>query len=247
MAKFVLEQAAELLKQCDADENLRMDMEEYDRKELAERFLADAGKLYLPKPDEEGIIEQFDGYMEREDTTVEAVRARLLNEKEYWGGAYGVAADTQIIKQADIVTWLVMFPEDFTEEIKWKNWCYYEPRTEHGSSLSACMYSILACVCGRPDEAYPFFLKSAQADIKGGGKEWAGTVYIGGTHPAAAGGAYMTVVKGFGGVYIEDGKIKAKPQLPAGWRKLRFCMYYQNECYEITETPDAAEIRKVGD
>lgn len=246
MAKFVLEQAAELLRDG-AGGNPVADLEEYDREELAERFWQDAQNLYLQKPDEDGVIEQFDGYRKLEDIPLEAVRARLLNEKEYWGGAYGVAADTRIIKQADVVTWLVMFPEDFPEEIKWKNWCYYEPRTEHGSSLSACMYSILACVCGRPVEAYPFFLKSAQADMKGGGKEWAGAVYIGGTHPAAAGGAYMTVVKGFGGVYTENGKIKAKPQLPPGWRKLRFRMYYQNECYEITETPDGADIRKVKD
>lgn len=59
------------------------------------------------------MIEQFDGYFQLEDTTVDTVRSRLLNEKEYWGGAYGVASDTQIIKQADVVTQLVMFPEDF--------------------------------------------------------------------------------------------------------------------------------------
>lgn len=35
-------------------------------------------------------------------------------------------------------------------------------------------------------------MKSAMADLTEGGKEWAGLVYIGGTHPAAAGAAYMT-------------------------------------------------------
>lgn len=42
-----------------------------------------------------------------------------------------------------------------------KNWEYYEPRTEHGSSLSACMYSLVACQIGNPEAAYPFFMKSA--------------------------------------------------------------------------------------
>ena len=41
---------------------------------------------------------------------------------------------------------------------------------------------------GAAEEAYPFFLKSARADWDGGGKQWAGLVYIGGTHPAASGG-----------------------------------------------------------
>ncbi len=39
-------------------------------------------------------------------------------------------------------------------------------------------------------------MNSASADLKDGGKEWAGLVYIGGTHPAAAGGAYMTAIEG---------------------------------------------------
>jgi len=129
-------------------------------------FDEDAKKIIQKEPEENGIIEQFDGYFQLEDTTVDTVRSRLLNEKEYWGGAYGVASDTQIIKQADVVTQLVMFPEDFSKQIAWKNWNYYEPRTEHGSSLSACMYGILACSCGYPNAAYPFFRKSAEADLK---------------------------------------------------------------------------------
>ena len=82
------------------------------------------------------------------------------------------------------------------------NYDYYEPRTEHGSSLSACMYSLCACAINRPDVAYPLFLKSAEADIQGGGKQWAGLVYMDGTHPAATGGAYMVLLYGFLGPAI---------------------------------------------
>lgn len=59
-------------------------------------------KLYLQEADEEGLIEQFDGYFSWK-TPVWQLSARLLDDKEYWGGAYGVAADTQIIKQADVI------------------------------------------------------------------------------------------------------------------------------------------------
>lgn len=245
MAKFVFEQAYKLLMECPADSEMAEALAEYREQRLAERFMQDAQNIYIPQPGEDGIVEQFDGYRKLEDTTVDVVRSRLLNEKEYWGGAYGVASDTQIIKQADVITWMVMFPEDFTTEQKWDNWKYYEPRTEHGSSLSACMYSILACACGHQEEAYPFFRKSAEADKKGGGKEWAGSIYIGGTHPAAAGGAYMTAVYGFGGVSVADGKITAKPQLPDTWKKLRFRMTYQGDVYEITATQTGAEIEKM--
>lgn len=245
MAQYTFAQAYELLEQCGSDGKLAEALAEYDREVWTARFDGDARRLYIPEPAEDGIIGQFDGYRRLEDTTVDEVRGRILNPKEYWGGAYGVAAETQIIKQADVVTWMVMFPEDFSDEVKWKNWCYYEPRTEHGSSLSACMYSILACTCGHPDEAYPFFLKSAQADLQGGGKEWAGDIYIGGTHPAAAGGAYMTAIYGFGGLTFADGKIHATPRLPSSWEKLTFRVSYRGKLFEISETKDGADIRLV--
>lgn len=245
MAKFVFEESCKILADCGSDERLLQEVQEYQKQGLEERFREDAEKLYIPQPDKDGIVEQFDGYRSLEDTTVDTVRSRILNEKEYWGGAYGVASDTQVIKQADVVTWMVMFPEDFTEEQKWNNWNYYEPRTEHGSSLSACMYSILACVCGHPEEAYPFFRKSAEADIKGGGKEWAGDIYIGGTHPAAAGGAYMTAVFGFGGIRVENGQLTAHPRLPGAWKKLKFRMIYRKELYEVTATKEGVTIDKI--
>lgn len=245
MAKYVFEQAVCLLETCSEDAQMAGVFAQQPIQQLRERFEEDAKRIYLPKPMSDGIVEQFDGYRKLEDTTVETVRSRLLHEKEYWGGAYGVASETQIIKQADVVTWMVMFPEDFSVEQKWKNWCYYEPRTEHGSSLSACMYSILACACGRPQEAYPFFLKSAEADRRGGGKEWAGEIYIGGTHPAAAGGAYMTAIYGFAGIKAAENKLTAAPQLPAGWNRLKFHMYYRQELYEIDVTGDRADIRPV--
>lgn len=230
MAKFTLETAAELL----GDDGYA-DLEEYRKKGLGEAFKEAAEKLYLPEPDANGVLEQFDGYFSLEDVSVAEVRSRLLNEKEYWGGAYGVASQTQVIKQADTVTWLVMFPEDYPVDICKKNWEYYEPRTEHGSSLSACMYALLACRCGNWEQAYPLFLKSAEADIKGGGKEWAGLVYIGGTHPAAAGGAYMTAVNGFGGVRIENGQLHITPQLPAHWNRLRFMIQVNGSLCEVIE------------
>lgn len=241
MAKFTFETAAKFLQEAE-EETLKRISNAYPVEELAKRYQEDADKLYLPQPGKDGVVEQFDGYRKLEDVSVDTVRSRLLHEKEYWGGAYGVAAHTQVIKQADVVTWMVMFAEEFSQEILQKNLDYYEPRTEHGSSLSACMYALLFCKCGRPECAYPFFLKSAKADLAGGGKEWAGGVYIGGTHPAAAGGAYMTAVSGFGGVVLKDGKVTANPKLPESWKKLRFHIRYRNKLYQITETKDSVNV-----
>jgi len=81
-------------------------------------------------------------------------------------------------------------------EAKSANWEYYEPRTEHGSTLSACSYSLIAAQIGKVDWAYQYFMKTATIDLTGEGKEYVGTLYIGGTHPAANGGAWMSAVLG---------------------------------------------------
>lgn len=234
MAKFTLQKAAEVVETAMKAGTLP---KEYDGKELMEKFRQGAEKLYLPKAqdrkEKKDIIEQFDGYFSMEDASLEEVRGRLLHEKEYWGGANGVASHTQIIKQADVVTWLNLFSHEFSKETLRANWEYYEPRTEHGSSLSAGMYAMLACKIGEPDRAYPFFLKSAMADLAGGGKEWAGLVYIGGTHPAAAGAAYMTAIEGFGGISLQDGKLVCNPSLPSHFEEMRFMICHKGKEYEV--------------
>ncbi len=243
MAKYTLEKAAEELEKAEAKGTLPG---EYDKDELILKFREGAEKLYLPKPEKDnphkGVIEQFDGYFAMEDVSVEEVRNRLLHEKEYWGGANGVASHTQIIKQADVVTWLNLFSEEYTKEVLKVNWEFYEPRTEHGSSLSAGMYAMLACKIGEPDKAYPFFLKSAMADLKGGGKEWAGLVYIGGTHPAAAGAAYMTAVEGFAGIAVKEGRLVCNPSLPSNIQEMRFHVFYRGQEYEVTVCGEKGQI-----
>ena len=202
-------------------------------------------KLFVPEPSEKSlIIEQFDGYSRLEDCSLSEVKSRLLNPKEYWGGGHGVASDTQIIKQADVALMLYLFREDYSQEIKKSNWEYYEPRTEHGSSLSPCIYSLLSCEIGNPEWAYPFFVKTANVDLTGESKQFAGSIYIGGTHPAANGGAWMATILGFAGLRIKDGKISVNPKLPKKWNKLSFKVILKEEKYKIDITHNDYNVTK---
>ncbi|MDR2741623.1 MAG: glycoside hydrolase family 65 protein [Treponema sp.] len=192
--------------------------------------------LYVPCPGEDGVIEQFDGYFKLEDCSLETVRSRLKDLREYWGGGNGVAAATRIIKQADVAAMLSLFKDDYPTPVKKANLEFYEGRTEHGSSLSACMYALLACETGDSSRAYPCFVKSAEIDITGEGKHFAGLVYIGGTHPAANGGAWMTAVQGFCGFSIESGEIRVIPRLPEKWEKVVFRVMHKGVRREVTVT-----------
>ena len=243
MAKYVFDKAVEVVALAMEKGTLA---NEYDGCKLMVQFTDAAAKLYIPKPHTDGkykdIVEQFDGYFQLEDASLEQVRSRILHEKEYWGGANGIASGTQIIKQADVVTTLNLFSQEYDTDVLRANWEYYEPRTEHGSSLSAGMYAMLGCKIGEPDRAYPFFMKSAMADLSGGGKEWAGLVYIGGTHPAAAGAAYMTAVEGFAGVCVENGKLICHPHLPQSFKGMVFHVFYQGQEYEVRVKGDVGTV-----
>lgn len=190
----------------------------------------------------DGVIEQFQGYFRHEDASLAQVKSRLRHPKEYWGTQSGVAFPTQIIKQADVIALMQLFAEEFTDEQVRKNWMYYEPRTEHGSSLSACMYALTACRIGKLNEAYSLFLKSAGADVLCDGKAWAGNVYIGGTHPAAAAGAWQIAVFGFAGLSSRNGKLTAAPHLPSSITKVGFPVRYQGKKYRVTVSAEGASI-----
>ena len=201
-------------------------------------------KLYLPKPNKEGVIEQFEGYFDLEDVLVDEVRSRLKHEKEYWGGKNGVATPTRVIKQADVVTLLALFPNLFSKDIMKANYDFYEKYTEHGSSLSACMHAILACHIGRPDIAYPMFMKSAKADLEESKKMFAGGIFIGGTHPASNGGAYLSVVYGFAGLNKIENGYEFKPNLPKSFEQLSFRIVDGKGYYKVDITKEKIRCRR---
>ena len=201
------------------------------------------GRLRAPRV-RDGVIEQFDGYFDLEDCSLETVRSRLVHPREYWGGDHGVAGTTQIIKQADVIALLALFGQEYTDGEVAANWAYYEPRTEHGSSLSACMYALTACRIGRADLAWKHFLNTASIDLNGGGKQWAGEIYIGGTHPAANGGAWMIAVLGFAGLSVQNGQIKLHPHLPKEITRLSFPITLRGRRFLITVTHETHSIEE---
>lgn len=244
MAKLVFKTAADMIKQL--DENTYNELnKKYDLEKLSVIFEDSYKNIKIQEPNAAGIIEQFDGYFKLEDCSIDSVRSRLLDDKEYWGGAYGVASQTQIIKQADVIAMMSIFSNEYSREQLRKNWEYYEPRTEHGSSLSACMYSLVACQIGNPEVAYPFFMKSAGVDLKPSDKEWAGLVYIGGTHPASEGGAWIVAVNGFAGISIADGKLMCEPNLPKKWNGMHFKLMYKDELYQIDIENNKGTVTKI--
>ena len=212
------------------------------------RLVEAAKLLYVPPPDARGgLIEQFDTYFKLEDTTVEELKSRLVHPNEYLGAGQGLAVPTKVIKQADVIMMLNLFPDRYPESVKRANWEYYEPRTEHGSSLSACAYAMVAADIGKLEEAHAYFLKTAKIDLQANYKVHVGTIFMGGSHPAANGGAWMTAILGFGGVRATECQVRINPRLYRKWTRLALNMIYKGDQFAVTITrnrvtilPDAA-------
>ena len=202
-----------------------------------------AEKLYMPQPNSEGVIEQFDCYFGLEDLSLSELKKRIIMPNEYLGGGCGLATTTRIIKQADVIMMLNVFRNEYSKEIQKANWEFYEPYTEHGSSLSACAYGIVAAQIGRPDWAYKYFMKTATVDLTGDSKQYVGSLYIGGTHPAANGGSWNTAIFGFGGVSYTDDTLDISPSLPEKWTKLSFKLNWKGVPLDIVVTKSGVTIK----
>lgn len=203
------------------------------------------GKLYLPKPNKDGVIEQFKGYFDLEDTSVEEVKKRVNSHKEYLGGRNGVASSTKVIKQADVVALLALLPELYGDEVVKANYDYYLKYTEHGSSLSSSMYSICASRLGYHEDAYKMMLKSAKIDLGKEQKMFAGGIYIGGTHPASNGGAYLSLVFGMCGLHVEGSRLAFSPINNPNFDKVTFSYKEGRRTYKAEIDHERVLIKEV--
>lgn len=213
--------------------------------DLKEKCLEFLNNMYLPPVNKSGLIEQFQGYYDLEDTTIDVVRSRLKHSQEYWGTKNGVAFPTRVIKQADVVALLVLLSENFNKKIFKSNFDFYYPYTEHGSSLSSSMYSILASKIGYHKIAYEMFLKSGEIDLSMKQKLFAGGIYIGGTHPASNGGTYLSLIFGMVGLSVDEKGFTINPHLPKEISYVRFKFVYRNKIYQVEVNKDTYRIQEV--
>ncbi|TVR71766.1 MAG: glycoside hydrolase family 65 protein [Spirochaetaceae bacterium] len=177
-----------------------------------------ADRIFVPAPDgETGLIEQFHGFFQLEDTRPEVIRERLVDPGEYWGWPNGIAVETQVSKQADVIQLFVLHPGAYELPVMKANWEYYEPRTQHGSSLSYAVYAIAAAWIGHGEDAYRYFIQSCTVDLYNRGKSISGGTFIGGIHTAACGVAWQIVVQGFLGMAISEEGFQFAPRLPENW------------------------------
>jgi alpha,alpha-trehalose phosphorylase len=134
----------------------------------------------------------------------------------------------QVCKQADVVLALLLLSDRFTLEDKRRDFDYYEALTTHDSSLSSCIFSIIASEVGYHDKAYDYFMETARLDLD----DTHGNTHYG-VHTAAMAGTWMGVSYGFAGMRVIDGALRFDPTLPARWRHYQFKIHLRGALLQV--------------
>jgi beta-phosphoglucomutase len=203
-----------------------------DRLDLTEARLAHwqdvAAHIIIHHDPATGLMTQFDGFFELAEVDWPAYEDRQ-HSMQYLLGIEGANA-SQVIKQADVIMLLCLFPDDYDEQTWQANWETYVPLTDHtyGSSLGPAFHAWAACHMNEAGVAYEHFMRAARADlqdVRGNAGD--------GIHAASAGGLWQAIAFGFAGLRLRNDEVTVRPCLPPHWRRLAFSVRYRGRRYRI--------------
>ncbi len=229
--KYVME-AAEIVKEKYPQQyqtiilktNLNTDLEFTDWAKIA-------ANMYYPYDENEGVFLQQDGFMDKEQVLVKDLltEERPLNQKWSWDRILRSC----FIKQADVLQGMYFFEDDFELETLRKNFDFYESRTVHESSLSPCVHSIIAAKLNDEHRAYEFYLRTARLDLDDYNNDTED-----GLHITSMAGTWMSIVEGFAGMRVRDGRLKFCPFLPKQWDAFSFTIGFRGIQLKIRITAE---------
>lgn len=182
-----------------------------------------AEKLTIIQPDEDGIIEEFDGFFDL-STDLQGTSERFC-------------AHTQAVKQPDVILLFLPFADEYSEEIQRKNWYYYQARTMHGSSLSMAGMALAAARAGLMDESMNNFIRGTRADLDSDRPD----TQLG-VHLASYAVLWEAVVFGYGGLQPHEDGLHFQPRLPRQWRYLSYGLYWHGCRIDVKLEPHIMKI-----
>lgn len=194
-------------------------------------------RLYLPQPREDGVIPQDRTYLTLKDVDLSKYKAQETIGSIYRDYNQEQISNMQVSKQADILIMFLLLENQFDMSVKRANWSYYEPRTLHDSSLSLSTHCILASDMGSKKLAYELFQRAAAIDMGPNMKS-----SDPGIHAASIAGIWQSVVFGFGGVRMLEGKLRINPNLPDSWNSLSFHIYWRGQKLLVQITHDTLRL-----
>lgn len=146
----------------------------------------------------------------------------------------------QVCKQADTVLAHFLFEDEQALSTMRNSFEYYEKITTHDSSLSRCIFGIMASKLGMKEKAYEYFDFSSKMDVnnsQGNTKD--------GIHTANMGGTYMGIVYGFLGLRVKENGFFFEPSLPDEWESIMLRINLRGRLIQIELDKDNCTFRRL--
>ena len=191
-------------------------------KEETQQWLHIAQNIYFPYSEKYGVYLQQDGFLDKDLKPVSTISVEERPLNQHW--SWDRILRSPYIKQADTLQGFYFFEDHFTKEELQRHYEFYEPFTVHESSLSPCVHSVLASALGKTEEAYTLYLRTARLDLDDYNKE----VHEG-LHITSMAGTWLSIVEGFAGMRVKNGKLTFTPRLPKHWKSLSFKVMFRGE------------------
>lgn len=234
MVKFNLEKTVKFINSMTNEEKEeifnKFSIDESD----VENFKNIALNMYFPIDNHNNLILQCADFYNYEDININEIwkdknipYAHFISQEKLY--------KSKNLKQADVLTLITLFRNEFTHEQIKIAYEYYEPITTHDSSLSPVIHAMIALWLKKDEEVNKFLQQALELDLnyesKGGAAD--------GIHIANCGAVWQLMVFGFAGVKmdLELNDIIADPYLPKDWTRMKFKMVKNSikYCIEISK------------
>jgi len=191
-----------------------------------EEFERAANDMFIPYDDELKINPQDDSFLKKSSFDIGAIPKEKFPLLLHYHPLY--LYRHQVCKQADTVLSHFIFEDEESIETIMNSFLYYEKVTTHDSSLSTCIFSIVASKLKLYDKAFEYFGDSAKLDLFNTHHNTKD-----GIHTANMGGNYMAIVYGFCGLRIKEDGMYFNPWIPKKWQSYRFKIQYEESLIQI--------------
>jgi kojibiose phosphorylase len=193
---------------------------------------ADAANRVVLLRGGDGVWEQHAGFFNLQILDLAAFEPRMHAMYDLLGEERMQV--TAVIKQPDVLMAMTLLPQEADRAgAADANWKFYEPKADHGSSLSLGYHALLAAQMGEPDLGYRLFQRAAAIDLEdsmGNGSD--------GVHTASQGGLLLTAFYGFAGLRLENGQPITEPCLPDAWRSMAFSFHHRGKVTDLEISRD---------
>lgn len=186
--------------------------------------------MYFPYDEKRQVFPLDDGFMMRkpwDDSRIPEEKRHLLYENYHPLFIFR----QRMSKQADAILGMLLHSNYFTEEELKRNYDFYQEVTLHHSSLSTCIFGILASQIGYKEEAYTYFSQSARMDLD----DYHNNFYAG-IHAANMAGTWQGIVFGFAGLRTNNNRLEFKPSIPKQWKYYSFSVQYHGSKIQVHTT-----------